>query len=99
GCTMVHRAFALLDLRGQRPAEGDVEFLYAAANGEQGHAALDRLADQRKGGGVPRLVIGPIGLGGLAAIERGVDVRLRSRHHDAVNAIQKPVKVETVTEG
>ena len=59
---VVERALPLLYLGRERAAERDVEFLDAAADGEQRHAALDRLADQRQRRGVAVGIVGTVGL-------------------------------------
>ena len=96
---MVERTLALLDFGGQRAAQRDVQFLDAAADGEQRHAALDRLADQRQRRGVAGGIVGTVGFAGVAAIERGMHVGFRTGHHDAVDRRQKLVEVEPVAEG
>ena len=95
---MVERAFALLDFGGERAAQRDVELLDAAADRQQRHAVLDRLADQRQGRRIAGGIVGAVGLAGIAAIERGMDVRLRSGDHDAVDRSEQPVEVEPVAE-
>ena len=82
----------------RRAAERHVQFLDAAADGEQRHAALDRPADQRQGRRVAVGIVGAVGLAGVAAIEFRVHVRLRARQHDAVDRVEKLVEVEPVAE-
>ena len=96
---VVERAFALLDLGGERAAERHVQLLDAAADGEQRHAVLDRLADQRQRGRVAVGIVGAVGLAGVAAIERGMHVRLRAGDHDAVDRGEQLVEIEPVAEG
>ena len=57
GRAMVAPAFDLVHQLMQRAAQRHVDFLQAAADREQRHAAIDRMADQRQRGGVARRIV------------------------------------------
>ena len=96
---MIEYALAFLDLRGERTTQRDIHLLDAAADRQQRHAALDRLADQGQGGCVAIGIVGAVGFAGVAAIERRMHIRLRAGHHDAVDRGQEFIEVEPIAEG
>ena len=55
---MIAPAVDLVHELVQRAAQRHVDFLQAAADREQRHAAIDRVPDQRQGGGVARGIVG-----------------------------------------
>ncbi|RAJ86565.1 hypothetical protein C7409_1403, partial [Paraburkholderia caballeronis] len=73
-----------VDLLVERAAEGDVQLLEAAADGEHGDAGVDGGAQQREGGGVAvRVVQG--GLARCAAVAVRFDVRIAAGEEQAVD--------------
>ena len=77
----------------ERTAEGDVEFLHAAADGEERDAAADSAADEAKGNGVAVGVLGgAFGVRG-AAVEFGLDVAAAAGEEDAIEAGEEGVDV------
>ena len=57
GRAMIAPALDLVHELVQRAAQRHVDLLQAAADREQRHAAVDRMADQRQGGGVARRIV------------------------------------------
>ena len=96
---VVAAARDLVEVLVQRAAEGDVQLLDAAADGEQRHAARHGAADQRQGGGVARRVGEVVLARGRAAVVRGVDVGRAAGDHDAVQSVEQRVRVEPIGQG
>ena len=95
---VVHPPREEVELRDQRPAEGDVQLLHAAADGEERHATADRGADQGEGEGV---AVGVVGLGfrrRRGTVEGGVDVRAAAGEEDAVDPVEEGVEVDPAGE-
>ena len=91
---MIEAARPLLRLGDQRAAERDVQFLEAAADGEERHAHLDRKRDQTHRRLVAREVVRLVALARLDAVARRMHVRARAGEHDAVDAREQRLEVE-----
>ena len=85
---VVRAAADLMDLLVQRASHGDVEFLDAAADRQQRHAAAERLAGERQGGAVAEAVVLAGGERRVVAVERRVDVAGAAGEKEAVEAVE-----------
>jgi glutamine synthetase len=83
----------------QRAAQGDVDFLKAAAHAEHRHAAPDRTARQRQGHLVARRVGRRVRVAQRGAVAGRVDVAGRAGQEQAVQQIEHAVRVGGVGEG
>jgi hypothetical protein len=92
GRAMVTAAFDLVHQLVQRAAQRHVDLLRAAADREQGHASLERMADQGKRGGVARRIVRCALPALLAAIVVRLDVGRAAGQQHAVQRIEEPVE-------
>ncbi len=95
---VVHPAFQLLDFGGERAAQRDVQFLYAAADGQNRNALFNGGADQRQRCRVAGIVIRLEGRIRLHAVKGRVNVRFGTGDEKAVHRIQNGVEVHPVAE-
>ena len=91
---MVEAARPLLRLGDERAAERDVQLLEAAADGEEGHAALERQRNEAEDGVVAGEIVGLVALGGGDAVALRVHVGARAGEEHAVDAVEHGVEVE-----
>ena len=86
GRAMIAPALDLVHELMQRAAQRHVDFLQAAADREQRHAAVDRMADQRQGGGVARRIVRRARPALLALIVVRLDIGRAAGQQHAVQA-------------
>jgi len=89
---VVELAGQLVDQLVQAAAERDVELLVAAADRQHGHAALQRHADQRQGGGVALAVVQGALARRLAAVMVRLDVGRAAGQQQAVERARHRVR-------
>ena len=92
GRAMIAAAFDLVHELVQRAAQRHVDLLQAAADREQRHAAIDRMADQRQGGGVARRIVRRARPALLAVIVVRLDIGRAAGQQHAVEHVEQAVE-------
>jgi hypothetical protein len=92
GRTMIAPPFDLVHELMQRAAQRHIDFLQATADREQRHAAIDRMADQRQGGGIARRIVRGARPAVLALIMMRLDIGRTAGQQDAVQAVDQTVQ-------
>jgi len=95
---VVDATFDAVELLMQRPAEGDVDLLDAAAEAEDRHAARDGAPDQRQQRGVAgRIGAVALGLGTTGVVVR-LDVRGTAGEQQPVELVEHVVRIDAPAE-
>ena len=91
GRAMIAPTIDLVHELVQRAAQRHVDLLQAATDREQRHAAIDRVPDQRQGGGVAGGIVGRAGPAFLAVMMR-LDIGRAAGQQHAVERVEQPVE-------
>ena len=95
---VIHPPFEVLDFGGERAAQRDVQFLYAAADGQHRNTLFNGGPDERQRSGIASIVIGLECRAWLDTIKGRVNVRFGTRDENTVDRIQNGVEIHLVTE-
>ena len=96
---VVHHARHRLHGLVQAAAQGHVDFLETAADGQQRQLQRQCGADQGQGGGVARGVLRQVGMQDVFAIQARIDVRGGTGQHDAIGNPQRRFQVGVSAQG